>query len=400
MDQPIWQRTSRLRLQRTATALAICLAAGLYANNLTAQDAPAPAPATSQTPAAPVADASGAPQVQAHFSKWDYPKTVTPKDGQQVHIVEKGDTLWDLAGKYLNNSYAWPQIWELNQWIKDPHWIYPGDPLVIDAGRGPQGATPEAVTGAQPMQFDVNALRRPELSYAISDFVQQPFIASQGADGWYKDNGAFQITGKKDDGKSILGDGDVVYLNAGDGQGVRTGDRFVIVQTVQKKFKHPETGKAMGDVLEQVGILRVDHTTANGAVATIERSMNAVEIGDHITRFTEPSDSKFEPRPDTNEPVKLQDPVAVVIYTRDNHKFNGFSDQVVIDRGTNDGFKVGDMLLLGRVDKWPGAGAKKDTESFAHYLGQAMVIRAEAGTATCRIIRGTEEVVVGDKLTR
>ncbi len=397
MDQPIRQRTSWLRLQRTATALAICLAAGLSAKNLTAQDAPAaPAPAQAQA-AAP----SGTPQVQAHFSKWDYPKTLEPKEGPQVHVVEKGDTLWDLAGKYLNNTYAWPQIWELNQWIKDPHWIYPGDPLVIDAGRGPQGATPEAVTGAQPMQFDVNALRRPELSYAISDFVQQPFIAPQGADAWFKDNGAFQITGKKDDGKSILGDGDVVYLNAGDSQGVRQGDRFVIVQTVEKKFKHPVSGKVLGDVLEQVGILRVDHTTANGAVATIERSMNAIEVGDRVTRFTEPSDTKFEPRADTDAPVKLQDPVAEVIYTRDSHKFTGFNDQVVVDRGTNDGFKVGDLLLLARVDKWPGAGSAKgkDTESFAHYLGQAVVVRAEAGTATCRIIRSTEEVVVGDKLT-
>src|SRR6185437_2535335 len=103
------------------------------------------------------------------------------KDGQQVHIVEKGDTLWDLAGKYLNNNYAWPQIWELNQWIKDPHWIYPGDPLIIDAGRGAQGPTPEAVTGAEPMRLDINALRRPEFSYTISDFVQQPFVAPSGA---------------------------------------------------------------------------------------------------------------------------------------------------------------------------------------------------------------------------
>ncbi|HTL97989.1 MAG TPA: LysM peptidoglycan-binding domain-containing protein [Holophagaceae bacterium] len=394
MDQPIRQRTSWLRFQRTATALAFGLVASCAANNLTAQDAPA-------APAAQADQATGTPQVQAHFSKWDYPKSVTPKDGQQVHIVEKGDTLWDLAGKYLNNNYAWPQIWELNQWIKDPHWIYPGDPLIIDAGRGAQGPTPEAVTGAEPMRLDINALRRPEFSYTISDFVQQPFVAPSGADAWYASNGAFQITGKKDDGKSILGDGDEVYLNAGDAQGVRQGDRFVIIQTVQTKLKHPETGKVMGDVLEQIGILRVDHTTPNGAVAIIERSMDAVEIGDHVTRFTEPSDMKLDLRKDTDEPVKMQDPVAEVVYARDDHRFSGFSDQVIVDRGSNDGLKVGDLLLLVRTDKWPGAGAKndKDTESFNHYIGQAMVVRAEAGTATCRVIRDTQEVIVGDKMT-
>ena len=396
MDQPIRQRTSWLRFQRTATALAFCLAAGFAANNLTAQDAAA-------MPPAPQADqASGTPQVQPHFSKWDYPKTLTPKDGQQVYIVQKGDTLWDLAGKDLNNNYAWPQIWELNQWIKDPHWIYPGDPLIIDAGRGAQGQTPEDVAGAKPIQLDVNALRRPEMSYTISDFVQQPFAAPSGADAWYKANGAFQITGKDNDGKSILGDGDEVFINAGDAQGVRAGDRFVIVQTAQEKLKHPDTGKAMGDVLEQVGILRVDHTTQNGAVATIERSMNTVEVGDHVTRFTEPADMKLEMRKDTDEPVKMQDPVATVVYARDDHRFNGFNDQVIIDRGSNDGLKVGDILLLARTSTWPGATSKsdKDTETFQHYLGQAMVVRVEAGTATCRVIRGTQEIVVGDKVTR
>lgn len=397
MDQPNRQRMSWLCLQRTARAAALCLAAGLTANYLTAQDA---TPAPAQAPA-PADQASGAPQVQPHFSKWDYPKTLEPKEGQQVHIVEKGDTLWDLAGKYLNNTYAWPQIWELNQWIKDPHWIYPGDPLIIDAGRGPQGPTPEAVTGAQPMQLDINALRRPELAYCISDFVQQPFVAAEGADAWYKASGAFQISGKKDDGKSILGDGDTVYLNAGESQGLRQGDRFVIIKTVQTRLKHPETKKLLGDVLQQVGILRVDHTTPDGAVATIERSMDVIQVGDHLTRFTEPSDMKLELRKDTDEPVKMQDPVAEVVYARDAQKLNGFSDQVIIDRGSNDGFKVGDILLLGRTATWPAGDGKdkKAQASFVHYLGQAIVVRVEAGTATCRVLRSQEEVLIGDKLT-
>lgn len=396
MDQPNRQRVSWLRIQRTATALAFCLIGGITANTLTAQDAPVASSAPASQPA-PAAD--GGTPIPAHSSKWDYPKSITPKDGQQIYIVQKGDTLWDLSGKFLNNPYAWPQIWELNQWIKDPHWIYPGDPLIIDAGRGAQGQTPDAVTGAEPMHLDINALRRPELAYSISDFVQQPFIAPQGADAWYKANGAFQITGKKDDGKSIMGDGDVVYLNAGDAQGVRQGDRFVIIQTVKTKLKHPETGKVMGDVLEQVGILRVDHVTPNGAVATLERAMNSVEVGDHIARFTEPSDMNLELRKDTDEPVKLQEPTIEVIYTRDNNKLNGFGSQVVVDRGSNDGLKVGDILLVSRTNGWPGGEGKKDTEHFAHYVGQAIVVRADAATATCRILRTEQEILVGDKMT-
>ncbi|MCK4545187.1 LysM peptidoglycan-binding domain-containing protein [candidate division WOR-3 bacterium] len=44
----------------------------------------------------------------------------------KTHTVKKGDTLWDIAGFYLNNPFLWPDIYELNRdKIENPHWIYP-----------------------------------------------------------------------------------------------------------------------------------------------------------------------------------------------------------------------------------------------------------------------------------
>ena len=65
-----------------------------------------------------------------HWTPYD-PPTEFP-EGSTVHIVQKGDTLWDLAQQYLGDPYLWPQIWERNPYILDSHWIYPGDPIVID----------------------------------------------------------------------------------------------------------------------------------------------------------------------------------------------------------------------------------------------------------------------------
>lgn len=52
------------------------------------------------------------------------------------HTVKKGDTLWDLAKKYLGSGTKWRQIYNLNKSkIKDPHWIYPGQVFVIQKGQ-------------------------------------------------------------------------------------------------------------------------------------------------------------------------------------------------------------------------------------------------------------------------
>jgi len=374
-----------------ALAPGLILALALAAPGLSAQEA-----------------APGPVKVETHSSKWDYPKELAVPEGSKTHLVQKGDTLWDLAGKYLGNPYAWPQIWELNQWVKDPHWIYPGDPLVIDLARAvaTAGSVPEAVTNLKPDQrrAEPSSTRRAELGFAFQDFIQLPYLVPEGAEAHYKNQGAFRITGNKRDDRQYLGEGETIYLNGGADQGVKVGDRFLILKTVARKLAHPfATKKKLGDVVKQAGVVRITTAQAKGSLAVIERCMDTVELGDRLVRFAEPASLPLQARTDITDPVKVAPDAAVVVYTRDGKQYSASGDMVIIDKGATDGLKVGDVLLALRARTFPvGTGNEKKPpmEAIDHYLGQVLVVRAEAGTATCRVLRTIEELRNGDTITR
>lgn len=52
-------------------------------------------------------------------------------DVPEVYIVKKGDTLWGISGMYLKQPWLWPELWDVNTQIDNPHLIYPGDELYL-----------------------------------------------------------------------------------------------------------------------------------------------------------------------------------------------------------------------------------------------------------------------------
>ncbi|MEI7614573.1 MAG: LysM peptidoglycan-binding domain-containing protein [Betaproteobacteria bacterium] len=389
MRQTARLNAGRKHLRVLAPGLLLAIAAGGL--NLGAQ---APAPASVK--------------VEAHSSRWDYPKELSVPEGSRTHIVVKGDTLWDLAGKYLGNPFAWPQIWELNQWIKDPHWIYPGDPLVIDLARAvaTSASLPEAVAALQPdvKRAESSAVRKPELGFTFQDYIQLPFLADGGAEAHYSAQGAFAIIANKREDRKYLGEGETVYVNAGTEQGVKAGDRFVVLKTSLRALPHPrDAKKKLGDVIQQTGVIRVVTVQAKSAVAVIERTLDTVEIGNRLVRFIEPASLPIKLRTDITDPVQVASDAAMVIFARDNKQYTSTGDLIIIDRGAQDGLKVGDVLIAARTRTFalePADEKRSPSDSTTHYLGQALVVRTEAQSATCRVLRTNQELRVGDSLSR
>ena len=386
-----------------AFTMVSCLALGLGAQE------PAPAPQAPDVPAA-----GEKVKIAEHESRWDYPKEVTTTAGHAIHSVAKGDTLWDLAGKYLGNPFAWPQIWELNKWVKDPHWIFPGDPLTVEAARAvvPAGQeaewTPYEVAALKPDLRRIPKTYLEEYAYTLQDFIQLPFLAPRGAEAYFKMSGAFLLSGHQDKSRGILSDGDFVYFGGGSNNGLKAGDRLVITKVQTRNFYHPDDTthrRPMGDVLQQQGIIRVTKIYPDTSVAVIEHSLDGIYEPAYAIPYPEPATLVADLRKEPAGPVDLKEPLGKIIYLREDRPVAAMGDMVLIDQGTRQGLKVGDVLLTARrrpmeAPALASAPSKTASHMTNYYIGQMVVVRTEEGTATCRILRTKEELIVGDLVTR
>ncbi|NOZ94835.1 MAG: LysM peptidoglycan-binding domain-containing protein [Acidobacteria bacterium] len=280
-----------------------------------------------------------------HWTPYD-PPTELP-EGARVHTIVKGDTLWDLAQHYLGDPYLWPQIWERNPYIRDSHWIYPGDPVVIDIAvqESPVEETPvqpsEVPTPApapkpEEMSFgEAEPLGSTSDVYCFAELVNDPTLYP------FKIVSAEKMEIQRD-----FTSGDVVYINGGTEEGIAAGDRFFILLPL-RKLKHPVSKAYMGDVYQQLGQLKVLCAQEHTSICEITFSCDPIPIGSVLRPFQPipvPLAVKTPPRAICGKPSGK--PTGYVIYQKDDTVATANEDLIMIDLGTADGAYPGAFATI------------------------------------------------------
>jgi hypothetical protein len=368
--------------------------------------ADAPVPTRRARPASPAADApadQSAPAVEggllkgpatlpAHWSRNNCPLTVP--EGATYYVVVKGDTLWDIARRFLGNPYLWPQIWDRNRCITDAHWIYPGDVLIIPdvnvvapgaGGTGvgteetPETATGPALTGRGPTG--------PALIPAIEETALQcaPYVVDSPEDE------SLNVIGSEEGATKVaFADRDILYLNKGANAGVKAGDVYTLHHATYE-VKHPETGRGIGTKIEVNGWVRVILVQENTATVVVEQACADIHLGDYLKAFEKAQVPLITDHP---RPTRLTPPsgkiVGTVVDMENDASIAADRQLVILNLGTANGITPGNVFVVYKV-MYPSVPTPRIV------LGEAVVVAVRERTATARLFNANDAIMLGDK---
>lgn len=251
------------------------------------------------------------------------------------YTVVKGDTLWDISGKFLQQPWRWPEIWQANESIENPHLIYPGDVLVLTFVDGvPQLRTLRRETvkvspKVRPEELD-DAI--PPISPdAITPYLSAPLVTSEEE----LVNSAYVVDGI--DGKLVAGKYDQVYVR---GIGEELAEQYRIFRP-GREFIHPETGEKLGIEAVHVGdgnILKPGDPARLGIID----SFFEVSIRDRLRPVKEPKSLPyFYPRAHDSTGIK-----GMILDMPNRSKELGALDVVAITLGERENVEPGHVFKI------------------------------------------------------
>jgi LysM repeat protein len=251
------------------------------------------------------------------------------------YVVKRGDTLWGIAKVFLRDPWYWPEIWQVNPQVQNPHLIYPGDTLrlvyiqgrpTIMLQRGDAARVLPRIR-SQPLEGAVTTIPYE----TVAAFMSKPSVLAK-----EQIQGAPYVLASRDM-HVVMADGDTLYARGFQGP-VELGAHYNVVR-IGDALRDPDDNSILG----YDGIFTgAGHVTRAGDPATLIMTESARETEDGDKLFAGGVDVPLDfipsaPKMSTNgRIISVSNGVSVI----------GQYEVVVINRGAADGLVPGNVLAV------------------------------------------------------
>jgi hypothetical protein len=209
------------------------------------------------------------------------------QEGEGIYTIKQGDTLWDISSKFLKDPFLWPKLWQINPYITNPHWIYPGQPLKLSPLEEVKKEEPKKAAEEKPKETEIKkeeappVEKKPEVAEVKPE--EKPDFLARRAAGFVSDlrlKGIGVIVDNRDQ-KQLMGDDDVIYVAFRTAQPISVGEKYTVIRD-GGYVRHPASQKRIGIRYKVVGNIQVIDQFGNFYTARIIESFDAILKGDLI----------------------------------------------------------------------------------------------------------------------
>lgn len=308
------------------------------------------------------------------------------------YTIKKGDTLWDLSQHFNNSPWLWPELWEENDQIPNPHWIYPGERIRLYKKSGMNQFTEQKRVESGSEMVVLAKTEEPDAKTSGFYFLYPPInrIGFIKKDPVAPAGTVFKVK----DNKLMVSTGDHIYVQPTEttlAMPLLPGSQWTIFRyldpTNEKKSR-----ETIGTQHFLVGIVEIISKEQEFVIAKVVKSYRDIKTNDFLMPFI--------PRP---QKINLQESAKGIdgrIISSEEHLALMGEDMIAfIDKGKKDGIKTGQQYSIYYQDKHPvDKKGKKHIVLTPVDIGSLIVLHIESTTSTVLITDSSRKIKPGEKI--
>lgn len=307
------------------------------------------------------------------------------------YTIQKGDTLWDLSNHFNDSPWLWPELWEENDQISNPHWIFPGERIRLYKKSGAQVISTPQPAPYQPPTVSAPAgpaptveTAMPYFMYSAIDrigFIRKPPVVPLGT--------IFEVQGRK----VLISEGDMIYIRPADS----AADGVLIPGSRHTVFKYmnptdaADSSETIGTQHYILGIVEVTQKERDMVIAKVLKSFRTIRVDDLLMPFS-PRHAKIMLKPSTPG-IDGQ-----IIISEDHSKLTGDYTLAFIDKGRADHIEVGQQYSVYNRQKLVLEDDQISSKMLPPLdIGNFLVLHTEQTTATVIILNAANNIAPGER---